>query len=197
MRRKLVIVVPTIVVILIADVWTKLWAVRELVGQPRELFGGFLPLTLAYNKGAAFGISVGDDSRWLFVPITIAAVVILAVLVKHARPGDHLRLWSVSFVLAGALGNLYDRVRWDRGVVDFLGPIDLGFRHFPIFNVADASITCGAIALAISFWRDDVARSRQARQEGMEAEENGEGNGEAHGANGEKPACCTSEREVD
>ena len=62
---------------------------------------------------------------------------------------------SISLVVSGAVGNLYDRVRWDRGVVDFIGPIDLGLWDFPIFNIADMAITCGAILLAISFWFEE------------------------------------------
>ena len=112
-------------------------------------------LTLAYNRGAAFGISLGDDSRWFFIPITILALVLLLVLLRQAQRRDWLRLVSISMVVAGALGNLYDRVRWDRGVVDFIGPINLGFMDWPIFNVADMSITCGAVLLAISFWGEE------------------------------------------
>ena len=70
-------------------------------------------------------------------------------------------------VVAGALGNLYDRVRWDRGVVDFIGPIDLGIMNWPIFNVADMSITCGAVLLAISFWGEE----RRERAEAVDREE--------------------------
>ena len=58
--------------------------------------------------------------------------------------------------------NLYDRVRWSRGVVDFIGPVDLGFANFPIFNVADIAITCGAGLLAISFWLEERAERRAA-----------------------------------
>jgi signal peptidase II len=63
------------------------------------------------------------------------------------------------------VGNLYDRVRWNRGVVDFLGPIDLGFWDFPIFNVADMAITCGAVLLAISFWFEEQEERRVATLE--------------------------------
>ncbi len=69
-------------------------------------------------------------------------------------------------MVSGAVGNLYDRVRWDRGVVDFLGPIDLGLWDFPIFNVADMAITCGAVLLAISFWLEE--REERAREEAEE-----------------------------
>ena len=152
----------TVGAVFAADLWTKAWAVRELARSPQELFGGLVPLTLAYNRGAAFGINVGSDSRWLFVPVTLVAIVVLVVLLRNARATDRLRVFSISFVLAGAVGNLYDRVRWNRGVVDFIGPFDLGFWHFPIFNVADMCISCGAVALAISFWREDTAKRREA-----------------------------------
>ena len=62
---------------------------------------------------------------------------------------------ALSLVFSGALGNLIDRVRWNRGVVDFIGPINLGFMDWPIFNVADMAISCGAVALALSFWTEE------------------------------------------
>ena len=52
-------------------------------------------------------------------------------------------------------------------MVDFIGPIDLGFMDWPIFNVADMSITCGAVLLAISFWGEE-RRERAAASEVME-----------------------------
>lgn len=145
------------------DLLTKRWALDTLVLESRELFGGLLPLTLAFNKGAAFGMRIGEDSRWFFIPVTIIALILLGVLYKQAEERDFLRIGAISLVVSGAVGNLYDRVRWDRGVVDFLGPIDLGFWHFPIFNVADIAITCGAILLAISFWLEE--QEERAREE--------------------------------
>ena len=49
-------------------------------------------------------------------------------------------------------------------MVDFIGPIDLGFYHWPIFNIADMAISCGAVLLAISFWQEErqLARARKA-----------------------------------
>lgn len=159
--------------ILVADLWSKSWALSALGdGTRMELLGGFLPLTLAFNTGAAFGLGIGDDSRWLFVPITILAVAFLGWLLWKAESRDYLRIVSTSLVLAGALGNLWDRVRWERGVVDFLGPVDLGFMLWPIFNVADMAITTGAIFLAISLWREDAEAQREER---VLAEAKGEG----------------------
>jgi signal peptidase II len=170
---------------LILDLWSKSWALRALPGGPaRELLGGFLPLTLAFNQGAAFGIRIGDDPRLIFVPLTVVAIVFLLWLVHTARPGDRVRVVAASLVLGGALGNLYDRVRWDRGVVDFFGPVDLGFTLFPIFNVADIGITCGAILLAISFWQEDKELRAEERARSAEAAAGEGGGGSGSGSGG-------------
>ena len=134
MKEKLAVFATITPSVLVLDLISKSWALDTLGGGNRtEIFGGFVPLTLAYNRGAAFGISLGDDSRWFFIPISILALILLLVLLKQAERRDWLRLVSISMVVAGALGNLYDRVRWDRGVVDFIGPIDLGIMDWPIF----------------------------------------------------------------
>ena len=145
-------VLPTV---LILDIVTKRWAMGALNGQPSELFGGLVPLTLAFNRGAAFGLSIGNDPRWFFIPVTLVALGLLIYLLIRTDPDDRFRIFALSLVLTGALGNLIDRIRWDRGVVDFIGPIDLGFMDWPIFNVADMAISCGAVALAISFWMEE------------------------------------------
>jgi signal peptidase II len=154
-RPKYIVLGLIFPAIMAADLITKRWALAALERQSSELFGGLVPLTLAFNKGAAFGIRIGEDSRWFFVPVTIIALMLLAALFRQAVDGDHLRIVSISLIVSGAIGNLYDRVRWDRGVVDFIGPIDLGLWDFPIFNVADMAITTGAVLLAISFWFEE------------------------------------------
>jgi signal peptidase II len=161
-RPKYIVLGLIFPAIMAADLITKRWALAALERQSSELLGGLVPLTLAFNKGAAFGIRIGEDSRWFFVPVTIIALALLATLFRQAVDGDHLRIVSISLIVSGAIGNLYDRVRWDRGVVDFIGPIDLGLWDFPIFNVADMAITTGAILLAFSFWfeeQEDRGRS--------------------------------------
>ena len=160
MRLKYLILSFIFPVVIALDFVTKRWALDALALANGEMLGGLVPLTLAFNKGAAFGIRMGDDSRWFFVPITIVALILLAILFKQAAERDFLRIGSISLVISGAVGNLYDRLRWDRGVVDFLGPIDLGFWDFPIFNVADMAITCGAVLLAVSFWFEEQEERR-------------------------------------
>ena len=165
MNSKLRILAALLPAVLLLDVVTKRWALDALAGQTygnrMEILGGLVPLTLAFNRGAAFGISIGNDPRWFFIPVTILAMALLAVLFVQSESQDRVKVVSISLILSGALGNLVDRVRWDRGVVDFIGPIDLGFMDWPIFNVADSAITCGAVLLGISFWREERDRARE------------------------------------
>ena len=165
MKRKLTILGVLLPIILVADIITKRWAVdvlQEEVSRP-DFMGGYVPLTFALNTGAAFGISIGDDPRWFFIPVALLALGLMVVLLVRAQGTDHTRIVSLSLVIAGALGNLFDRVRWERGVVDFIGPVDLGFMLWPIFNVADMAISCGAVLLAISFWQEE----RNLKRAGM------------------------------
>jgi len=153
-KQKLGLALGLVGVILIADVVTKRWALAALPHGATEFGLGGVPLTLAFNKGIAFGLDIPAAGRWILIGASIFVVIMLAAMYRTAHPGDHVRLGSLSLVGAGAIGNLIDRVRWDRGVVDFIGPIDLGFMHWPIFNVADMAITVGATFLAISLWRE-------------------------------------------
>ncbi|MHB1169962.1 MAG: signal peptidase II [Longimicrobiales bacterium] len=156
MLKKLTTAGTLLVTILIADILTKRWALESLShGYTLESFG--VPLTLAFNKGIAFGIGIPDMGRWIVVGASIFVMIVLAGMLRDARQNDHARIFAIGLVWAGALGNLIDRVRWDAGVVDFIGPIDLGFMHWPIFNVADMAITTGAILLGMSLWREDTA----------------------------------------
>lgn len=148
-RRRFGLVVVAVVAL---DLATKLIAVRALppyLGVP--LMGDAFQLRLVYNSGAAFGLNVGDHSRWVFMGLSVAAILILVSMLRATRPGDWLRLYALAAICAGALGNLIDRVRSARGVVDFLD-VGVGAVRWPTFNVADMAVTCGAFALALSLW---------------------------------------------
>jgi signal peptidase II len=148
-RRRFGLIVLAIVAL---DLVTKLIAVRALppyLGVP--LMGEAFQLRLVYNSGAAFGLNVGDHSRWVFMGLSVAAIVVLVSMLRSTRPGDWLRLYALAAICAGALGNLIDRVRSARGVVDFLD-VGVGALRWPTFNVADMAVTCGAVALALSLW---------------------------------------------
>lgn len=142
--------------VVVADVITKLVAVRTLIPQrvPRDVMGDWVRLTLVFNRGAAFGLHLGPFSREIFLVLTVAALVILWRLYRATLPGDRLRIVALGLVCGGALGNLIDRIRSPMGVVDFL---DIGVRdwRWPTFNVADMAVSTGAFLLAWVLWAED------------------------------------------
>ena len=143
------------------DLATKRIAERVLLPiPPVELAGEWVQLRLVYNQGAAFGIHLGPWSRWIFLVIAAAAIVLLYRLARSSPARDLLRQLSCGLVAGGAAGNLVDRVRTAQGVVDFID-VGIGAHRWPTFNVADMGVSCGAIALAISLWLEDARRSRR------------------------------------
>ncbi|HET9012366.1 MAG TPA: signal peptidase II [Gemmatimonadaceae bacterium] len=149
---------PVLAVVALFDVVTKAIAVRELVPQrvPHDLLGSVVRFTLVYNPGAAFGLHVGPQSRWIFTVLTIVALVILGRLYLATSRGDTPRVLALALVCAGAVGNLLDRLRSDLGVVDFID-VGLGDSRWPTFNVADMAVSVGAVLLAWVLWQEDRA----------------------------------------
>ena len=131
-------------VILVVDQLTK-FAIASSLTRVVEVTP-FFNLALVRNPGAAFSF-LSDASGWqrgLFIVIGLAASVwIVYLLRKHPR--QTLFCWALSLVLAGAVGNVIDRILFG-AVIDFLDFHAFG-RHWPAFNVADAAITCGAALL--------------------------------------------------
>lgn len=125
--------------------------------QVVECVPGLFHLTYVKNYGAAFSMLQGQ--QWLFFLVFVAFVGLLVWgLKKKSLPFKPFELWCLAAVLGGGLGNIIDRAV--RGfVVDM---IEVEFITFPVFNVADCFITCGAIALLVhlafwnrEFWRDE------------------------------------------
>jgi signal peptidase II len=142
----------------VLDLITKLIAEATLLRTPGvSVFGGWFQLRLVYNQGAAFGLHVGPYSRWIFFTVALVAVFVLARMSRSSPIGDRFRQLALGLVAGGAVGNLIDRIRSARGVVDFLD-VGVGALRWPTFNVADIAVSCGAIALAISLWREDARR---------------------------------------
>jgi signal peptidase II len=128
------------VVLLAADRATKLWAMRDLrLNGPIPVLP-FFELSYVENTGAAFGL--GHGANGFFVAVSIALIAVLAGLLRRWPKEDRVLQAGGLLVLAGAVGNLYDRVFY-RYVVDFLY-----LHHWPVFNVADSCITVGACLLA-------------------------------------------------
>lgn len=135
------------------DIFTKLLAVRHLPPHPLRIFGDWLTFQLVYNPGAAFGIHVGAYSRWVFLVLAIVALIVLGSMVRQTKPGDYIRLIALGLVCGGAVGNLIDRIRSSRGVVDFVD-VGIGVHRWPTFNIADSAVTVGALALALVLWME-------------------------------------------
>ena len=135
--------------VVIADLITKAIAEYALMprGLPREVIGEYVRFTLVYNPGAAFGLSLGDHSRWIFMALTIGALFVLSRLYRTTRDDDWPRTLALGLVCAGAVGNLIDRVRSPMGVVDFID-VGVGDMRWPTFNVADMDVSVGAFLLA-------------------------------------------------
>jgi signal peptidase II len=137
--------------VVIVDFITKLIAEATLSRVPLRIVGDFVTLQLVYNPGAAFGIHVGDYSRWVFMTLALLALMVLGSMVRQTTPAQWVRLVALGAVCGGAVGNLIDRFRSGRGVVDFID-VGIGALRWPTFNVADTAVTCGAITLAIVLW---------------------------------------------
>lgn len=141
-------------VLLIAlDQASKLAVLRLLEPyQTLPVLPGF-NLTLAFNRGAAFSFLAAAEGwqRWLFSGISLAASVVIVILLRRTPPADRLNGFGLSLVLGGAVGNLIDRL-WLGHVVDFF---DVHYHtwHFPAFNIADGAITTGAALLMLGMWR--------------------------------------------
>jgi signal peptidase II len=156
---------PVLLFVTAIDVVTKYVAERELTPQriPHDVFGDVVRFTLVYNPGAAFGLHLGNQSRIIFTTLTVVALLILSRLYRATEAGDVPRTLALGLVCAGAIGNLFDRLRSELGVVDFLD-VGVGDMRWPTFNVADMAVTSGAVLLAWVLWREDrVMAQREAR----------------------------------
>lgn len=133
------IIILTLILVAL-DQLVKYWAFTKLsVLGTIPIIDTVFHLTYVENRGAAF--SILQNQRWLFLiltPLIMAAIIFVLykkrIYSKTGRIGLYL-------VLAGALGNLIDRI-WHGFVVDLF---DFRLIHFPVFNVADIYVVCGVV----------------------------------------------------
>lgn len=149
--RKWWLLIVVVVVGVILDVWTKRWALDALrPGETVYAWGSILKLTLSFNRGAAFGLNLGPASRVVFILFSFVVLGWLLLIFRRTPERALSRQLGIALVCAGAVGNLIDRIASARGVTDFLGPYDLGFMLWPIFNVADCYVVIGIALLVLS-----------------------------------------------
>lgn len=149
---------PLAFLLLFTDCGTKQLVVEELGVEhvPREVIGDALRFTLIYNPGAAFSFSLGEHSRVIFSILAMLVILVLWQMYLRAESHDRGLGAALGLITGGALGNLSDRLRSPRGVVDFID-MGVGDYRFYTFNVADVGVTCGAILLLYILYR----RSRE------------------------------------
>jgi signal peptidase II len=172
------------IVSLVSDVVTKLWAEERLKpvspGSPPAMVNvvdDHLMFVLAKNPGGAWGLLHGQDEnirRPFFLLVSVLAIAFIVTLYRRLLPRQHALKWGLPLVLGGALGNVFDRIRYGY-VIDFIDyrsdwlhtfnsliqkryPAHLVTDHWPTFNVADIAICVGVGLMAV-----DMMTSRRTR----------------------------------
>jgi signal peptidase II len=122
--------------------------------ESRPVIPGFFNITRIHNRGAIFGAFNQSNNQAVFILLTAASLLALGLVVFYfikTPPSDRLMKISLSLILAGALGNLADRLV--RGyVIDFLD-VYVRKSHWPFFNLADSCISVGAVLMLAIFFR--------------------------------------------
>lgn len=131
------------------DQFVKYWVSANIaLGTSHGFIPGLMNLTNLHNDGAAWSILEGQ--QWFFYLITLAAVVVLAYLMRQWHT-NRWKMIALSLIMAGALGNFINRVH-QHYVVDMFELLPI---NFPVFNVADSCLTVGVIALIIIILKED------------------------------------------
>src|SRR5271170_7517430 len=158
---------------LASDIGTKAWAEHRLDVYPpvSPLWQTHLTFTLARNRGGAWGLLQGASEnvrRPFFLLVSVAAITFIVTLYRRLQPRQRALKWGLPLVLGGALGNVFDRIRygwvidykaeWVRKMNDLVGRAFPGTRtlvptdHWPTFNVADVAICVGVALMAIDMF---------------------------------------------
>ena len=155
LSRRALPALSAFVACLLADIWSKHWALDNLSrGETVPFIPGLLDLTLTTNTGAAFSLGAGNGSFMGILAAVLTTALAVWIVRAHLSPqlppiGERI---GMGLLLGGATGNLIDRLFAGR-VTDFL---DFAFVSFPVFNVADALIDTGIglILLSVLFIKD-------------------------------------------
>ena len=157
--RPVLILVGTAAPLFLADQLTKALVVANVpFGARYDVIGDLAQLWHVRNTGAAFSILPG--ATWLFVPVTLVAIAMVVYFHRSLRERGPWIQVVLGAILAGALGNLADRVRLGY-VVDFVS-LGIGEWRFPTFNVADSAVVLGIGALVAYLTFVDRPRTAEA-----------------------------------
>ena len=146
--KSFLINLSIILLIFIFDRISKIYVIYlddKLFGS--EIFSSnFLNITLIWNEGVAFGLFSFDEKIFYKILTTIILIIILIIFIMTIR-SDGFKKYSLSMILGGALGNVFDRLYY-KAVPDFID-LHIGNFHWFIFNVADIFITLGILFMII------------------------------------------------
>ena len=147
--------------ILALDQWVKYWITVNLpLGESMPLLPGFVQLRTVHNFGAAWSSFSG--MRWLLVGVTSVIVLAVAYVLVRRIVRHPLGVAACFLILSGGLGNIIDRVRLGY-VVDMF---DFQFMNYPVFNVADIAVVCGAVLAAVYYLWFYEKYDKKDRQDG-------------------------------
>jgi signal peptidase II len=157
----------------VLDIGSKLWAEKrpESNPNPGDLIENHLAFTLARNKGGAWGLLQSSDEslrRPFFLIVSVAAISFIVTLYRRLHPNQLALKWGLPLVLGGALGNVFDRIRYGQ-VIDFIDYRAEWVRkmneivakrvvghyvtdHWPTFNIADVAICVGVGLMAVDMF---------------------------------------------
>jgi len=145
---------------------------KALVRQNIPLGGAWMPLDWLspyarivhwYNAGAAFGLF--QNGSLIFASLAVVVILLIIYYFPQVPANDWTFRLALALQLAGAAGNLLDRIMFAGKVTDF---ISIG--KFAVFNIADASITIGVIILLIGAWAKDIQEKKAGKIPNIESE---------------------------
>lgn len=166
-KRNLFLLIVIAGVVVILDQLTK-WLIRQNLAMGEEIypisaFAPFFRFTYWKNTGAAFGLFQNAN-----IPLLIMAIIISAVIIRtyfHMEDEPLLLRISLSMMLGGAIGNMIDRITLGY-VTDFIA-----VGRFPVFNIADSSVTVGAFLMLLAFYLSE----REEKKKGVQEAESDQG----------------------
>jgi len=139
--------------VFVSDQLSKFWVVDNFDLYESVALMPQLNFTYVHNTGAAFSFlsSAGGWQRWFFVVVALVASITLIVWLARLKASERWMAVTLSLILGGALGNLFDRIAYAY-VIDF---IDVYYQawHWPIFNIADCAISVGVVMMLIDTFR--------------------------------------------
>jgi len=150
-----------------ADRLSKLWIEAHIdLGSTIPIIPRFFRLSHVLNTGAAFSMFADSTSpervRIVLIAFSVCVTVVIAAMIYRVGRTLSLTSFGLALILGGALGNLYDRIRFDH-VVDFL-QVHIGTYYWPDFNLADSAICVGACLLLLEIFRPQPKESADVQE---------------------------------